>query len=281
MYCVPGVTAERCRGVFWETGKLYKKDTSSTELTPSEYEALLGTLRSQRKSLEALRALAELGSNSEVGPAVARIRAEVRKTGSTVCRSLEEERYDAEYMLNELIAGLGDLDRLSMNPDSLPPGFTLSLLLKSTLCAACTPARPPPCLSRPPPLCCQEEVRRVFEQSARTGCARIMIAVSCRQRHARGSALVLYYLARPGMPRRMYYMSSAQPPPEISAVVARGPCAAASPLSVRLHTPSPNSVPLTPAAALLTRKRFDEFLSADPLRWRQGAQSPRWARRRL
>ena len=139
-YCVPGVTAERCRGVFWETGKLYKKDTSSTELTPSEYEALLGTLRSQRKSLEALRALAELGSNSEVGPAVARIRAEVRKTGSTVCRSLEEERYDAEYMLNELIAGLGDLDRLSMKPDSLPPGFTLSLLLKTTLCAACMPA---------------------------------------------------------------------------------------------------------------------------------------------
>ena len=210
MYCVPGVTAERCRGVFWETGKLYKKDTSSTELTPSEYEALLGTLRSQRKSLEALRALAELGSNSEVGPAVARIRAEVRKTGSTVCRSLEEERYDAEYMLNELIAGLGDLDRLSMNPDSLPPGFTLSLLLKSTLCAACTPARPPLCLSRPPPLCCQEEVRRVFEQSARTGCARIMIAVSCRQRHARGSALVLYYLAPPGMPRRIYYMLSDQ-----------------------------------------------------------------------
>ena len=93
-----------------------------------------------------------------MGPAVARIRADVRKTGTTVCRSLEEERYDAEYMLNELIAGLGDLDRLSMNPDSLPPGFTLSLLLKSTLCAAARPGRASPCLSRPPPLCCQEEV---------------------------------------------------------------------------------------------------------------------------
>ena len=157
-YCVPGVTAERCRGVFWETGKLYKKDTSSTELTPSEYEALLGTLRSQRKSLEALLTLAELGSNAQVGPAVARIRAEVRNTGSTVCRSLEEERYDAEYMLNELIAGLGDLDRLSMNPDSLPPGFTLSLLLKSTLYAACTPAAHLRASHAPPPLCCQEEV---------------------------------------------------------------------------------------------------------------------------
>ena len=152
-YCVPGVTAERCRGVFWETGKLYKKDTSSAELTPSEYEALLGTLRSQRKSLDELRTLAELGSNAEVGAAVAIIRADIRKTGTTLCRSLEEERYDAEYMLNELIAGLGDLDRLSMNPDSLPPGFTLSLLLKSTLCVPACPheRRPAPCLSRPPP----------------------------------------------------------------------------------------------------------------------------------
>ena len=143
-YCVPGVTAERCRGVFWETGKLYKKDTSSAELTPSEYEALVGTLRSQRKSLDELRTLAELGSNTEVGAAVAVIRADIRKTGTTLCRSLEEERYDAEYMLNELIAGLGDLDRLSMNPDSLPPGFTLSLLLKSTLCVPARPARAPP-----------------------------------------------------------------------------------------------------------------------------------------
>ena len=130
--------------MFWETGKLYKKDTSSAELTPSEYEALVGTLRSQRKSLDELRTLAELGSNTEVGAAVAVIRADIRKTGTTLCRSLEEERYDAEYMLNELIAGLGDLDRLSMNPDSLPPGFTLSLLLKSTLCVPARPARAPP-----------------------------------------------------------------------------------------------------------------------------------------
>ena len=37
--------------------------------------------------------------------------------------------------------------------------------------------------------------------------------------------------------------------------------------------PPPNSVPLTPAAALLIRKRFDEFLSADPAR-RDGATAP-------
>ena len=114
--------------------KLYKKDMSSGALTPSEYEALLASLGSQRKSLDELRTLAELGSNAEVGAAVAIIRADIRKTATTLCRSLEgEARYDSEYMLNELIAGLGDLDRSSMSPDSLPPGFTLSLLLKGTL----------------------------------------------------------------------------------------------------------------------------------------------------
>ena len=134
-YCVPGVTAERCRGVFWETGKLYKKDTGSAALTSSESEALLTSLRAQRKSLDELRTLAELGSNAEVGGSVAIIRADIRKTGTMLCRSLEEEvRYDSEYNLNELIAGLGDLDRASMSPDSLPPGFTLSLLLKGSLC---------------------------------------------------------------------------------------------------------------------------------------------------
>ena len=50
MYCVPGVTSDRCRGVFWETGKLYKKDSSSQELKDDEYGALLASLRAQRRT---------------------------------------------------------------------------------------------------------------------------------------------------------------------------------------------------------------------------------------
>ena len=136
MYCVPGVTSDRCRGVFWETGKLYKKDSSSQELKDDEYGALLASLRAQRKALDGLRTLAELGSSKEVGRAVAEARPEIRRDGNRLCRSLNEEaRYDSQYALDELLAGLGDIDKSSlMAPDALPPGFTLSLMLKGTLC---------------------------------------------------------------------------------------------------------------------------------------------------
>ena len=36
-YCVPGLTAERCRGTFWETGKMYKKPVVNNEpVSPDE-----------------------------------------------------------------------------------------------------------------------------------------------------------------------------------------------------------------------------------------------------
>ena len=111
--CVPGVTAERCRGVFWETGKLYKKDTSDATPSADEYLTLLATLRSLRKSLGSrdLMDLADLGDNKEVGSTASAARAEIRRVGGQACRALnEEERYDAEYRLNELLLLLDDLD---------------------------------------------------------------------------------------------------------------------------------------------------------------------------
>ena len=134
--CVPGVTAERCRGVFWETGKLYKKDTTDSTPSAEEYVTLLATLRSLRKSLGAkdLMDLADLGSNKEVGSTASAARAEIRRAGGQACRALnEEERYDAEYRLNELLLLLDDLDVSALRASSLPPGFTLSLLLSGVL----------------------------------------------------------------------------------------------------------------------------------------------------
>ena len=45
----------------------------------------------------------------------------------------EDARYDSEYRLNELLLSLDDLDTSSQRPDSLPPGFTLSLMLNGVL----------------------------------------------------------------------------------------------------------------------------------------------------
>ena len=69
LYCVPGVTAERCRGVFWETGKLYKKEMNDASLTTDEYLGLLARLRTLRSTLgsKSLGDMADLGSSSEVG----------------------------------------------------------------------------------------------------------------------------------------------------------------------------------------------------------------------
>ena len=80
--------------------------------------------------------LTELGSSAEVGASVAKARAEIRRLGGQVCRSLDDSelRYDSEYRLNELIAGLDDLDSSSLRPaDQLPPGSTLSLMLRGVV----------------------------------------------------------------------------------------------------------------------------------------------------
>ena len=57
-YCVPGVTAKRCRGTFWETGQLYKKDESVQLLSPEEYTTALASLDRLGGSLREVRKLA-------------------------------------------------------------------------------------------------------------------------------------------------------------------------------------------------------------------------------
>jgi hypothetical protein len=128
-YCIPGVTADRCRGVFWETGKLYRKeDRLGPVADVEEYRAALGSLAAMRKSLaERLR-----DSPAEMGIAAADARIYLRKTGALVCRALDEERrYDSEFQLNEAMAALDEVDReaLVSNEPGVAPAFRRSSLL--------------------------------------------------------------------------------------------------------------------------------------------------------
>jgi len=122
-YCIPGVTADRCRGVFWETGKLYRKESSSSAIpSAEEYSDARGSLIAMRKSLvDGAR-----DQPAYVGLAAAGARATLRKTGGFVCRALEEEaRYDSEFLLNEVMAALDEVDRESLgsNDADAAPGF--------------------------------------------------------------------------------------------------------------------------------------------------------------
>ena len=113
LYCVPGITAARCRGTFWESGKLYKKaePPDAPLLAPDEYTQALSTLDSLRTSITALRSTAEAGDNGAVGTAVAKLRASVRQVGDSVVDSLEgEERLDARQRLLALVRALDDID---------------------------------------------------------------------------------------------------------------------------------------------------------------------------
>jgi hypothetical protein len=134
-YCVPGVTAERCRGTFWESGQLYRKDDSEGGFTSiGEYERAVASLAEARKRLGGLVE----GDSRAVGAAAFDTRLLVRKTGGRVCASLaEEERYDSEFRLKELIAALGDLDTESLRTASsaqaeTPLAFTTAGLLLDT-----------------------------------------------------------------------------------------------------------------------------------------------------
>ena len=64
-YCVPGVTAKRCRGTFWETGQLYKKDESVQLLSPEEYSSALASLDRLGGSLREVRKLASTPGGAE------------------------------------------------------------------------------------------------------------------------------------------------------------------------------------------------------------------------
>ena len=122
--CIPGVTAQRCRGVFWETGKLYKKPSlDATALTQQEYSATLRRLDSLRVRLRLLTKLADDGKVGEVGKLAAQIRAEIREVGERLCSCLSgDDRLDGSRRLLALVRVLDDIDAeaLSEPPDATP-----------------------------------------------------------------------------------------------------------------------------------------------------------------
>ena len=136
--CVPGVTAERCRGTFWETGKLYKKDDDGAAYTTEEYTAALQRLDELRAQLGTLRVRSDQGEVKKVGEEAAAARIALRQTGLRICASLAgDERVDSRRSLFALVRQLDDVDAVSLNSpaeSSTAPGFTrLSLLLDSAI----------------------------------------------------------------------------------------------------------------------------------------------------
>merc|ERR1719183_1034109 len=87
LYCVPGVTSERCRGTFWETGKLYQKGQEGGVLSAAEYSAALESVRALRASLVELGKLADDGAAQAVGNGAAKVRGELRVVGERLNRS--------------------------------------------------------------------------------------------------------------------------------------------------------------------------------------------------
>lgn len=75
-----------------------------------------------------------------MGEAASQARAELRRTGGLLCRSLEaERRYELEFQLNELLSALDDVDVVALRqqqatPAVIAPGFGQArLLLDSAL----------------------------------------------------------------------------------------------------------------------------------------------------
>jgi hypothetical protein len=134
MYCIPGVTSQRCRGTFWETGTLYKKGQEGGVLTAEEYSSALQRMGELQKDVTALALRADEGERQDVGAGAAAVRAELRIIGQRVLRSafMGDERIDAETRLRAVLASLDDVDRDAERETqaSLPPGFgTLRLQL--------------------------------------------------------------------------------------------------------------------------------------------------------
>ena len=133
--CVPGLTAARCRGTFWETGKLYRKDVSGGALSVADYETLLRTLDQLRVEISSLLALADSGDVDGAGAEAARVRASLRQTGERVTRALAgDERYESDQRLLATLRLLDEADAASLKSkgNALPPGFEpVSINLKN------------------------------------------------------------------------------------------------------------------------------------------------------
>ena len=139
MYCVPGVTATRCRGTFWETGKLYQKGQEGGALSKVEYKSALLRIEELRSVIRGLRAVADEPTEvGRLGEQAAKARAELRQVGERVCNSLAgDERIDSERRLLSVVRTLDDLDIATLQAadeapnkqQSLPAGFSRVALL--------------------------------------------------------------------------------------------------------------------------------------------------------
>ena len=138
MYCVPGVTAERCRGTFWETGKLYEKGQEGGALSADEYTAALKRIEELRLLIRELQKAPDEEVQT-VGQIAARARIELRQVGERVCNSLAgDEKIDNRRRLLNILQTLDNLDVATLNAaedakQGLPAGFTkVTLLLERT-----------------------------------------------------------------------------------------------------------------------------------------------------
>lgn len=133
MYCVPGVTSQRCRGTFWETGKLYKKGQEGGIFSAEEYTAALRRIGELQADIAALALRADEGETQEVGDGAQRVRSELRILGERAARSayMGDERIDAESRLRAVLRLLDDVDRdAEKELQQVAPGFgTLRLQL--------------------------------------------------------------------------------------------------------------------------------------------------------
>ena len=136
-YCIPGVTAERCRGTFWETGKLYKK-AEGEAMTQAEYSQALTELDSLGTELKRLGQLADDGLAGEVGAGAAKARVALRQAGEHVILALVgDDRLDSNRRLMTVISVLDDVDREALSQpatsrSNAAAGFTpLRLMLDS------------------------------------------------------------------------------------------------------------------------------------------------------
>ena len=135
-YCIPGVTAERCLGSFWEGGALYEKlRIGVAPLSSEQYAVGLEGLQEVRRTLRGLRGASGPGDEA-LGSAAAGARAELRRVGGRVVRALDEEaQYESKYLLDKCLAALDDVDFTSIRGRAgAAPGFSqASLLLDEAL----------------------------------------------------------------------------------------------------------------------------------------------------
>lgn len=123
--CVPGVTADRCRGAFWDNLLLSKPSSNPENATMSdeEFASSVARLKELRNAVYVLQPFDDPTANSDwtpnkVGADLAPLRAELRRLGLRVCASFgkgfAKSKRDRLYAVLRL---MDDLDEVSMSPE--------------------------------------------------------------------------------------------------------------------------------------------------------------------